>query len=176
MDKLCELSKVDGVRIQLPTYFIYKKSMKDNLNDCEIPIRFLALDNYFGKNDFGFAIYDEIQKYRVGNNSDIPIEQYDNMEKFKLLIESMSTNGFLSEYPLVLNKHFAVVDGAHRLAIALYLGIQSVPVIFPQEAFDFEFDYSLDWLRNNGFDRYADLILEQHQKIIQRYDSGEKNV
>lgn len=173
MDKICELSTINGVKIFLPTYFIYQKSMKDNMNDCEILIRFLALDEYFAKNNYGFKIYDEIQKYRVNLIREIPSAQYDNVHTFKNLINSIQTKGFLSQYPIVLNKDFSVVDGAHRLAIALYLGIKEVPVVFPQEAFNFEFDYSINWLKSNGFEKYLDLLYEQHERIVKMYEDND---
>ena len=172
MEKLCELSQIKNIKILMPTYFIYKQSMGDNMNDCEILNRFIALDEHIKKNNFGFRIYDQIQKYRKKKKKEIPNKQYDNVNNFKRLIKSIQKNGYIDLYPIVLNKNYAVVDGAHRLSVALYLGIKEVPVIFPENAYDFNFDYSINWLKANGFGQYIDLLLEQHNRIKTMYEDS----
>ena len=171
MNKLCELSSIDNVEIYLPTYFLYKKTMKDNLNCCDIWVRFLAIDNYYKKNTNGFEIYNEVQHYRVNQKKIIPRNQYDNEETFRKLISSFEKNGFMKEYPLCLNKDFMVIDGAHRLALALYNGIEMVPVCFQEKYYDVDFDYSVQWMKNNGFDKYIDLLMEQYERIENKYGS-----
>lgn len=52
--------------------------MKNNYNTCDIWVRFLAIDNYYKKNNDGFQIYNEVQHYRVNYKKIIPREQYDN--------------------------------------------------------------------------------------------------
>lgn len=174
--KLCELSRVDGVEIYLPTYYLYKKTMKNNFNCCDICVRFLAIDNYYGKNTNGFEIYNEVQHYRVSTKKVIPRHQYDNEEAFRKLIKSFENKGFDKEYPLCLNKNFMVIDGAHRLALALYFGIDKVPVCFKEKHYDVDFDYSLKWMRKNGFGKYEHLMKEQFERIKNKYEGGEENV
>lgn len=171
MNKLCELSSIDGVTICMPTYYLYRKTMKDNMNCCDIWVRFLAIDNYFGLNSDGFGIYNDVQHYRVSSKSIIPRHQYDNEEAFKALIDSIVSNGFDSQYPLCLNKDYMVIDGAHRLALALYLGIDRVPVVFKEKYYDVDFDYSMQWMKDNGFGCLEPRLLEQYNRIEQKYNS-----
>lgn len=173
MEKLCELSEIkDGV-IYLPTAFLYKRTMKDNLNSCDIWTRFLAIDNYYGKNNDGFDIYNEIQHYRVNQIREIPREQYDNEETFRKLIASFEKHGFLKEHPLDLNKDFMVVDGAHRLALSLYNKIELVPVRFQEKYYNFDFDYSIKWLRENGFSKYEERLMREYYRIEEMIKSKE---
>lgn len=170
MNKLCELSEIESCEIYLPTYYLYKKTMKDNLNSVDIWVRFLAIDNYYGKNTDGFDIYNEIQHYRVSQKKIIPRHQYDNEENFRNLIASFEKNGFMKEYPLCLNKDFMVIDGAHRLALALYMGIEMVPVTFKEKYYDVDFDYSIKWLEDNGFGRYTDRVMKEYNRIKEKYE------
>ena len=153
MEKLCELSGINKCQIFLPTYYLYKKTMKDNYNACDIWVRFLAIDNYYKKNNDGFQIYNEVA--------------------FRNLIKSFETNGFLKEYPLQLNKDFMVIDGAHRLALALYMGIEMVPVCFNEKYYNVDFDYSLQWMIDNGFGKYKEKLLEQYNRIKEKYEKGQ---
>lgn len=173
MEKLCELSCIDKCQIFLPTYYLYKKTMKNNYNACDIWVRFLAIDNYYKKNNDGFQIYNEVQHYRVNYKKVIPREQYDNEVAFRNLIKSFEINGFLKEYPLQLNKDFMVIDGAHRLALALYMGIEMVPVCFDAKYYNVDFDYSLQWMIDNGFGKYKEKLLEQYNRIKEKYEKGQ---
>lgn len=171
MNKLCELSNVDGTIIYMPTYYLYKKTMKDNLNCCDIWVRFLAIDNYYGINEDGFKVYNDVQHYRVSTKKIIPRHQYDNEDTFRKLIKSFEDNGFDPNYPLCLNKDFMVIDGAHRLALSLYLGIDKVPVVFKEKYYDVDFDYSLQWMRDNGFGYLEERLIQQYKRIEDKYNS-----
>jgi len=169
MNKLCELSSIEGTIIYMPTYLLYLKTMKDNMNCCDIWVRFLAIDNYYGLNDNGFKIYNDVQHYRVSSKSIIPRHQYDNEAAFRALIDSFEKRGFDNKYPLCLNKNFMVIDGAHRLALALYMGIDKVPVEFKEKYYDVDFDYSMKWMKDNGFGYLEDVLLQQYKRIEDKY-------
>lgn len=159
----------EGIEIK-NCYELFKIAMKANMNSCDILVRFLALDNYFGKNDFGFNFYNEVQHKRVSQKKIIPRKQYNNISTFKKLIKNILENGFDKQFPLCVNKNSLVIDGSHRLAICLYLEIKEVPVIFKKEFENIDFDYSLKWFEINGFESYSDELKKQYDRIIKMYE------
>lgn len=46
----------------LDTEWLFSHSMKQNINRADILVRMLAIDNYYQKNDFGFQLYDTMQR------------------------------------------------------------------------------------------------------------------
>ena len=44
-----------------------------------------------------------------------------------LLLDSMKRNGFLREYPILIDEDMRLIDGLHRLSCAVLLGIREVP-------------------------------------------------
>ena len=48
--------------------FAYNHFIGTNNNRYDVFVRCLAIDNYFGKNDYGFNMYNKMQKLRVGTD------------------------------------------------------------------------------------------------------------
>jgi len=151
-------------------YELFKLAMKDNYNSMDLLIRTLAIDNYFNKNSYGFNLYNKVQHARVNQIKAIPRKQYNNVKRFKKLIKSIQKKGFDINFPLFVNKNGIVIDGAHRLAICLYFGIKEVPVVYKKEFADIDYDYSLEWLKNNGFGQYEELMLKTLKLIQKKYE------
>lgn len=85
--------------------------------------------------------------------------QYDNKstinefdESFKSLIKSINDNGFMKEYYIPLGNDNKPVNGAHRIAAALAIGVDVYAVKFAEiNASKMCYAYNEDWLRNNDF-------------------------
>lgn len=106
-----------GNPVENGRYVSLQDIWKANSNRYDIVIRFLAVDEYYGFNSFGYELY-----YWF-------ISQFSNcntakkrLEKFIQLIESIESKGIEEEYPICLLKDYSIIDGAHRYAIALYRG------------------------------------------------------
>ena len=143
--------------------------MRDNLNISDVIVRILAIENYYGKNDFGFSLYNRMQQTRVANNPKIPKERADNQERFIKLIESFEQKGFDSNFPIELNKKLEVLDGAHRLALAVYHRIPEIPYYMPHEKEDMDVDYSLNWFSSHGLADLVPIIRKKYTEIVQNY-------
>lgn len=109
-------------------------------NAIDIVVKYLAIENYYNKNDFGFELYRKMQVKRVGE---------DWNKRFKELIKSFE-NGFDMNSWIKTDLSYSIHDGAHRLALALYHGYEDIPV----RVFNVNIKrryYGIDWFRKNGF-------------------------
>jgi len=74
-------------------------------------------------------------------------------KSFQSLLVSMKEKGFQKECFIPLGADGKMLNGAHRLAAALALGINAWTVKFELlQGRLFFFEYTLDWLRENGFE------------------------
>ena len=80
-------------------------------------------------------------------------------------IKSVSINGYINDSYLELNKNFEVFDGAHRLTCALAFNIEKIPVRFSEKYVNKNYDYSLDWFRNNGLAHMEEYILKKYKDL-----------
>lgn len=93
---------------------------------CDFFARLLAIDNYYGKNNFGISIYNKIQKNKIAR----PFLK--NKTGFVHLIESFRKNGFIYEEnnSISLNRFGRLSAGAHRFVCCLYYGIKEIPCVY----------------------------------------------
>lgn len=144
--------------------WVFDRSMKTNLNRADIMIRLLAIDAFYHKNDFGFILYNEMQRTRCHLNNKVPPNYAEHQEDFIKLINSME-NGYDYQYPIILNKNKELLDGSHRLSLCLYHNIQQLPVIICDN--ETSIDYSLDWFINNGLQHFKKYILDKYKEVVQ---------
>ena len=166
-----KLFDIPGIGLKVNTFSFFKHCMKDNFFNAHIMIKMLAIDCYFGKNDYGWKWYNEMQKKRVADNPLIPKHMAYHEKEFKELIESFEKNGYLEEKPIIVNKDFLFIDGSHRLALALYFGIKEVPISIDKNYFDIESkDYSFDWFDKHGMEFVRQNAMEKYNEICEKYE------
>lgn len=91
--------------------------MKTCLDDYRMAVRYLVLDNYFGKSTIGYETYTAVMSLYCGKET-----AEKRLHQFCNVISSWIMNGFDSNRcPWIFENH-EVIDGAHRIAIASYLG------------------------------------------------------
>lgn len=111
-------------------------------NAIDIAVKFLAIENYYKKNDFGFELYRKMQLKRIGE---------DWTERFINLMKSFE-KGINMESRIQTDLSYSIHDGAHRLALALYHGYDELPL----EVFNVEKRrryYGINWFKENGFSK-----------------------
>lgn len=167
--KLVELSKIPDVKIYLNTEWFLKHSMGENLNISDIMIRILAIENYYGKNNFGFELYNKMQKIRVTGNPTIPQYRADNQDRFISIIKSFEKNGYLEEYPIIINEDFKLFNGTHRLACSIFFNIKNIPVMFEERVIEMHPDYSLNWFEKVGLENYIPIIKDKYKEILKKW-------
>jgi ParB-like chromosome segregation protein Spo0J len=87
----------------------------------------------------------------------------DTMPRFRALVESVQTTGMNPEFPVGVSPRGPLLDGAHRVAVALALEIPTIAVDVRNSALPQ--DYSRAWLAEAGLPGTAldhgDLLLDE---------------
>ena len=87
-----------------------------------------------------------------------------NLPRFRALVESVATEGMNPDFPIGVSPWGPLLDGAHRLAVALVVGAPTVSVdVRPSQIGP---DYSRAWLAAAGLPeadlRAADVLLDKY--------------
>ena len=116
----------------------YSQFIDTDFNRYDIFVRCLAIDNYFERNLYGFALYNKMQKLRGAN-----VDKYDWAGKFKILIKNIHDDDYNPECPIIMSNGF-IDDGAHRFAYMLNEGADEIPIEIRNED-DRKTDYRKSW-------------------------------
>ena len=171
-NELVNLFKIPTISIKVNTYWFYKHIMHDDYYNAQILIKLLAIDCYYGKNDFGFDWYNEMQYKRVMSSSRIDKRMAFHESEYRELIKSYEEKGYDSKYPIVVNKNLDLFDGAHRLALALYFNTQEVPIKIDEKSYDLEpHDYSFKWFEDNDMGYVKKMSLRKYNELEKNYRS-----
>ena len=93
-------------------------------NRYDIIVRLLAIENYYGKNQCGFALYQKMQNMRTNDKEYGKI----SMQRFIRLIQSYEKYGYDENSELVVDEDLHLIDGSHRLALAIHFGTMRLRV------------------------------------------------
>lgn len=107
-------------------------------------VRYLAVEQYYGKNDYGYGLYMKMQDARIGDGYSEKA-----IDKFKKLIDSYDKNGYDKSSGIFLDRNLNLIDGSHRIALALYHHYSNITAFVVNV--DHPVDYSVDWFFKNGF-------------------------
>lgn len=150
-------------------FFIFQNSMHDNLNISDVIIRILAIENFYKKNNFGFEIYNLMQKTRVKFNPNIPKYRADNQDQFINLIKSFEKKGYDEKFPIQLNKDLELLDGSHRLSLSVFHKLNSIPYYIPNDKRNVKVDYSIEWFSSHSLSKLVPIIRTKYIQIIKDY-------
>lgn len=132
-------------------------------NRLDTIVRYLAIEEYYGKNDYGFYLYRKMQGARMGADY---VEQ--SVDKYKTLIDSFDKNGYSENSCIVCDKNLNLVDGSHRLALGLYHGIDKISIeVLPNKT---DIYYGINWFRENGFtNEEIEIICDKCIDLMEQY-------
>lgn len=123
--------------IMIDTKDLFLAQFKDGeFNAVDIAIKYLAIESYYGINNYGFDLYNKLQYYRTGK---------DWSNRFKDLIKSFE-KGYDSNSFLDVDLNYSIHDGAHRVALSLFHNIDEMKVrLFNTNLYrrEYKFDYLL---------------------------------
>ena len=139
-----------------------KEGGKGNRCRLDLAVRYLAADSFSGGGPRGAGLYKKMQSERVGKDyGDISSGQ------FQALIKSCSADGYDSKSEIELGSDLMPIDGTHRLALALYLGIKTLPCKI--RPFRIKILYDVPWFEKHGFSKDEILlILSTMEEIIRK--------
>lgn len=125
-----------------PESLISAEYRNNEYNRYDTIVRLLAVENYYSKNDYGMSLYTKMQVQRGAP------EGY--KERFKHLIKRVEKHGFDWKKAIDVKRDGYLLDGSHRLALALY---HDTPAISARVHYlrRGQVPYGLDWFRKNGF-------------------------
>jgi len=89
--------------------------LKTCRKDARLAIRLAAIEQHDGKNSFGYDYYKRAQMMHCAEHT-----AGQRLQQFKRLMADWKKHGYRREYPLSLNRRYEVIDGNHRLALAVY--------------------------------------------------------
>lgn len=128
----------------------YRKGL---FNRYDIVVRLLAIEEYYGKNNYGFSLYEKMQSKRAEDATYGRI----SLKRFIALIESYEESGYKKDSELIIDESLHLVDGSHRLALAIYFGVVRLTVrIVKREDQVF---YGKEW--------FEELFSQEECKIIE---------
>ena len=124
--------------------------LNGEFNALDVVVKYIAIECYYGINDYGMNLYRKMQTKRVNE---------DWTERFDNLIKSFEHGIDMNSW-IKTDVNYSIHDGAHRLALSLYHGYKTVPV----KIFNVEISrryYGINWFIENGFtDQEIEIILK----------------
>lgn len=169
--ELLRLFNIPNVKIKVPTIWLLNNSMKNDYYNAHLMIRYKLIENYYnGDKREWWNIYNEMQRKRVEQKSIIDRAKAENETAFRNLISSFQENGFNEDYPIIVNKYFRLVDGSHRLSLALYFKIPYVTIMMDDFSHGIDPEYSLSWFLENGFENLEEIIIKTYEKINKEWN------
>ena len=122
----------------------------------DVIIRLLAIENYYNKNNYCWALYEKLREHQLKTTN-----VKNEIICFVDLIKSVELYGFDTKSEIYIDKNFHLVNGSHRLALALYHKYNTIPCrIIRQNA---NADYSIRRLIDFDFTQ------EEFDCILNRY-------
>ena len=125
----------------------------------DIAVRILAIEQYNGKNTIGYDLYARMQNNTVQGSFWLP--------RFEKLIQSVEANGYDKQYPLDLDENLKLIDGAGRLALALYHNEEFIPVRLHKMHIKREYNYNYLWELNFSPDEIR-LVQEKAIELLNK--------
>lgn len=104
----------------------------------DIAVRQLAIEQYYGKNKIGYDLYTRMQTKHYG---------YGEFwrDRFIKLILSYEQHGQDKDHPIELDDNLMLIDGAGRLALALYHGDEFIYGNVRKTSYERVWNYSQLW-------------------------------
>ena len=87
------------------------------LKDYRMAIRWLAIEQYLGKNDDGYDLYIKGEALHCSRDT-----AEKRLHKFSGLIRNWIKYGYDSKHKVLISEDYEVIDGNHRVALAIYFG------------------------------------------------------
>ena len=150
---------IDGFQMIPTASLLAKQVVNHSFNRYDIVVRSMAIDSFLNAKKEGVNLYEKMQKKRGGSAYKNPLKV------FQELIKSFNSNGLDINYPLLVNNDMHIVDGAHRLACALYFNEPFIAIKINKKL-DFS-NYGLNWFKKNNFSsEELNLIIQKKKQIF----------
>lgn len=137
---------------------LFLAQFKDNeFNAADVIIKYLAIENYYGLNNFGFELYNKLQFYRINQNWE---------KRFVNLIDSFE-KGYNSDSIIDTDLNYSIHDGAHRLALAIFHDLKELRIRLYNTNL-YRREYGFNWLKPYFTKDELDIIINKYQELLNR--------
>ena len=161
----------DDVSYKIYTKDLFIKMMRDIDYSYDVYFRMAVIDEYLKGNEAIWNLYNKVQYTRINQISKIPKEMLNHKYEFILLIKNVKDNGFNFDNPLLVNEQYMVIDGAHRMACALYFNIPEISIYTNKKYKKFiPNEYTKSWFVNNSLMECLPYAEKQKKKIKEEWD------
>ena len=135
--------------------------------------RYLAIENHFGENDYGWNLFRKLrlhQSREFGDGTSQTMYDQTTRTNFESLIESIKI-AYNRDYPIVVNETgLRINKGWLRFACCLYFQIDEIPCKF--DTLNPNPSYSKSWMVTEvGYTKdEMQIIEESHQRIFDKLE------
>jgi hypothetical protein len=148
----------DGFQMISTSHLLAKQVVNQSFNRYDLVVRYMAISSFLNNDNIGISLYQKMQENRGGS-------AYENPWKiFKDLIINIKDNGFDISQPILVNKEMHIVDGAHRLACALYFNEPFIPVKINKKLSHSL--YGISWFTSHDFNSSELAIIEDNKQSL----------
>lgn len=92
-----------------------------NREDYRLAVRILAIENYFGKNDYGFSIYKKVMSLQCDEKT-----AQKRLYMLCNILQNWEKTDQCANYPILVDKKGTIIDGNHRVSIVYYMGEKKI--------------------------------------------------
>lgn len=155
----------------IKTFDLFSNCMLDNDFSYDIFFRMAVIEEYIKNNDEIWELYNKMQSIRASQIRQVPRYMIDHKDEFIKLINNFRQNGYDFEKPILINKNYLIIDGAHRMACALFFDVPEVAITFDENYYDFmPKEYSKKWFLDNNLQQCIEYAEKQRKKIYERWE------
>ncbi len=153
---------VRHVKYDVEEIFLQQNS-PEGYNRLDTVVRYLAVEEYYGKNDYGFRLYKKMQEKRIDKDY-----VAGSIERFRQLIESWDRKGYVDDSEISLDSNLFLTDGSHRMALALYHGIERISCkVYGNKT---SIKYGISWFIQNDFTiEEMNLIQQKYEELLKEH-------
>lgn len=105
-----------GAPVEKNTPVLLKEILDNCYEDYRMAIRYLAIENYYNKNNNGYEIYLKLMELHC---SEMTAQR--RLQQFIELIRNCEKYGYDSKQTPLLLENKDIIDGTHRIALSSYL-------------------------------------------------------
>ena len=136
-----------------------QENTPEGFNRYDIIVRLLAIECEKGMNDYGWNFYRRMQSIRVGID-----DLGERISNFKKLINSYDIEGYDNCSEIEVDSNLHLIDGSHRMAMALYHHLPTINVKVRPYVWDCF--YGIEFFKVNGFSEEECYIIQNRYKKV----------
>ena len=160
-------SKGDYLLVQKLEKLLLRQLRNGSFNRYDLIVIYMAIEQFYSKNDFGFSLYEKMQKKRMEYRGD-KNDRHNTIDEFIGLLNNIEKNGFDYQSVITIDKNQQLCDGAHRFSSAIYFKIPVISVKVLREKSVIV--YGINWFKKYQFNtEELEMIKRKKDEIFLRY-------